>query len=105
MRSRPASIRSWAQRTVTLRYFSDGYHLDGVLNLQNLLTYADQARHSLLQRPVSETHTFTDRILNNFILSYQLENSNRGPLPGSIDVAISVSISGNLRSSRSTRCS
>ena len=71
---------------LTLRYFSDGYHLDGVLNLQNLLTYADQASIHYYNALVSETHTFTDRILNNFILSYQLEDSNRGPLPGSINV-------------------
>ena len=71
---------------LTLRYFSDSYHLDGVLNLQNLLTYADQASIHYYNALVSETHTFTDRILNNFILSYQLEDSNRGPLPGSIDV-------------------
>ena len=71
---------------LTLRYFSDSYHLDGVLNLQNLLTYADQASIHYYNALVSETHTFTDRILNNFILSYQLEDSNRGPLPGSINV-------------------
>jgi Carboxypeptidase regulatory-like domain/TonB-dependent Receptor Plug Domain len=71
---------------LTLRYFSDGYHLDGVLNLQNLLTYADQASIQYYNALVSETHTFSDRILNNFILSYQLEDSNRGPLPGGINV-------------------
>ena len=75
-----------AQDRLTARYFSDGYHLDGVLNLQNLLTYADQASIHYYNALVSETHTFSDRILNNFILSYQLEDSNRGPLPGSINV-------------------
>jgi hypothetical protein len=72
---------------LTARYFSDGYHLDGVLNLQDLLTYSDQANIHYYNSLISETHTFNDHLLNNFILSYQIENSNRGPLPGSIDVA------------------
>ena len=71
---------------LSARYFSDGYHLDGVLNLQNLLTYADQASIHYYNALVSETHIFTPSLLNNFILSYQLEDSNRGPLPGSINV-------------------
>jgi hypothetical protein len=68
------------------RYFSDEYHVNGVLNLQNLLTYTDQANIHYYNALVSEQHTFSSRLLNNFILSYQLEDSNRGPLPGSIDV-------------------
>jgi hypothetical protein len=71
----------------TARYFSDGYHLDGVLNLQDLLTYQDQADIHYYNSLISETHTFNSRILNNLILSYQIENANRGPLPGSINVA------------------
>jgi Carboxypeptidase regulatory-like domain len=76
-----------AKDRLTLRYFSDGYHLDGVLNLQNLLTYSDQASIHYYNALISWSHTFNANILNNFILSYQLENSTRGPLPGSIDVA------------------
>jgi len=72
---------------LTVRYFQDSYHLNGVLNLQNLLTYADQAQINYYNSLISETHTFNDHILNNFILTYQLENSSRGPLPGGIDVA------------------
>ncbi len=72
---------------LTARYFSDEYHLDGVLNLKNLLTYSDQANINYYNALVSETHTFTDHLLNDFTLSYQLEDSNRGPEPGSIDVA------------------
>ena len=71
----------------TARYFSDDYHLNGVLNLQNLLTYSDQADIHYYNSLISETHTFNSRILNNFILSYQIENATRGPLPGSISVA------------------
>lgn len=76
-----------AKDRFTARYFSDGYHLDGVLNLQNLLTYADQADIHYYNSLISETHTFNSRILNNFILSYQIENASRGPLPGGINVA------------------
>jgi hypothetical protein len=70
----------------TARYFSDGYHLNGVLNLQDLLTYSDQADIHYYNALVSETHTFSEHLLNNFILSYQVENASRGPLPGSISV-------------------
>jgi hypothetical protein len=70
----------------TARYFSDGYHLDGVLNLKDLITYQDQANIHYYNALISETHTFSSHLLNDFILSYQLEDSNRGPLPGSINV-------------------
>ena len=72
---------------LTVRYFSDAYSLDGVLNLKDLLTYADYAQINYYNSLISETHTFNDHILNNFILSYQIDNASRGPLPGSIDVA------------------
>ena len=72
---------------LTVRYFNDDYHLNGVLNLTDLLTYADQADIKYYNSLISETHTFSSRILNNFDLTYQIENSSRGPLPGSISVA------------------
>ncbi|HWB32585.1 MAG TPA: carboxypeptidase regulatory-like domain-containing protein [Acidobacteriaceae bacterium] len=71
---------------LTARYFSDGFHQNGVLDLTNLLTYTDQANIHYYNALVSEAHTFSSRLLNNFILSYQLEDANRGPLPGSINV-------------------
>jgi hypothetical protein len=71
---------------LTARYFSDSYHLDGVLNLQNLLTYADEADIRYYNSLISETHTFNDHILNNFVLSYQIDNASRGPLAGGISV-------------------
>jgi hypothetical protein len=76
-----------AHDRLTARYFSDGYHLNGVLNLKNLLTYSDQADIHYYNSLLSETHTFNSHILNNFILSYQIENASRGPLPGAISVA------------------
>jgi hypothetical protein len=72
---------------LTVRYFSDAYNLQGVLNPQNLLTYADGAQNNYYNSLLSETHTFSDRIVNNFILSYQLDNDSRGPLRGSVDAA------------------
>jgi hypothetical protein len=72
---------------LTARYFSDAYGLDGVLNLKDLLTYADQAQINYYNSLISETHTFNTHILNNFILSYQILNASRGPIAGSIDVA------------------
>jgi Carboxypeptidase regulatory-like domain len=76
-----------AKDRLTVRYFSDSYHLDGVLNLKNLLTYSDQADIRYYNSLISHTHIFNDHILNNFIISYQLLNASRGPLPGSISVA------------------
>ncbi len=86
-----------------VRYFNDNYHLNGVLNLTDLLTYADQADIKYYNSLISETHTFNSRILNNFDLTYQIENSTRGPLAGASASLISVSIFGSPRSSRLTR--
>src|SRR6202789_4738168 len=58
---------------LTARYFSDGYHLDGVLNLQDLLIYADLADLHYYNALIAETHTFNSHILNNLNVSYQLE--------------------------------
>jgi hypothetical protein len=63
-----------AKDRLTVRYFSDAYSLDGVLNLKDLLTYADYAQINYYNSLISETHTFNDHILNNFILSYQIDN-------------------------------
>jgi hypothetical protein len=76
-----------ANDRLSVRYFQDGYHLNGVLDLKNLLTYADQADIHYYNSLISETHIFNDHILNNLILSYQIENASRGPLPGAISVA------------------
>lgn len=72
---------------LTLRYFSDEYILQGVLNTQNLLTYADGASNHYYNSLLSEEHTFSDHIVNNFILSYQLDNDGRGPISSSVDAA------------------
>jgi Carboxypeptidase regulatory-like domain len=72
---------------MTVRYFSDAYNLKGVLNTSNLLSYADGAVNNYYNSLFSETHTFSDRVINNFILSYQLMNDSRGPISSSISVA------------------
>ena len=72
---------------LTVRYFSDSYILTGVLDLTNLLTYADGASNHYYNSLVSESHTFSDHIVNNFIMSYQLMNDQRGPISSSINAA------------------
>ena len=72
---------------ITARYFSDAYQLQGVLNIKDLLIYADGAANHYYNSLVSETHTFSDRVVNNFIISNQLDNDARGPASSSIDAA------------------
>jgi len=72
---------------LTLRYFSDAYQLQGVLNLKNLLTYADGAAYHYYNSLISETHTFNDHIVNNFIISYQIGNDARGPIASAVSAA------------------
>ena len=72
---------------LTLRYFSDAYVLTGVLNTSNLLTYQDGAANHYYNALISETHTFSDHIVNNFILSDQIMNDARGPVSNSVSAA------------------
>jgi hypothetical protein len=69
-----------------LRYFYDSFDNAGVLDTTDLLSYSDQASIRYHNALISETHTFTDHLLNNFSLSYQIENATRGPLPGAPNV-------------------
>ena len=71
---------------LTARYFSDAYILQGVLNPQDLLTYADGAANHYYNALISESHTFNDHVVNNFIMSYQLDNDSRGPIASSVNV-------------------
>ena len=71
---------------LTARYFSDAYILQGVLDVKNLLTYADGASNHYYNSLIAETHTFSDHIVNNFIISYQLDNDGRGPIANSVSV-------------------
>jgi hypothetical protein len=69
----------------TVRYFLDRFHNAPVLNLQNLLTYADGSDIQYHNALISESHSFTSSLVNNFIISYQLDDSTRGPASGSIN--------------------
>lgn len=71
---------------LTLRYFYDSFDNAGVLDTTNLLSYSDQAAIRYHNALISETHTFSDHLLNNFSLSYQIENASRGPLAGAPNV-------------------
>jgi len=72
---------------LSVRYFSDEFILQGVENLTDILSLADGASNHLYNALVSETHTFNDRVVNNFILSYQHQYDIRGPASSSLDVA------------------
>lgn len=69
------------------RYFLDKFHNQGVLDLTNLLTYADTSDITYQNALVSEDHTFTPHVINNLILSYQREGAVRGPAGNGIDVS------------------
>jgi hypothetical protein len=71
----------------TIRYFRDNFAQQPVLDLTNLLTYADGSTIQYHNALISEAHTFSDKLLNNFIISYQLDDSTRGPASGSINMA------------------
>ena len=60
----------------TIRYFLDRFHNVRSSISSNLLTYADGSDIQYHNALISETHTFNDRWLNNFIISYQLDDSN-----------------------------
>ena len=71
---------------LTARYFSDAYILQGVFDPTDLLSYADGAANHYYNSLISETHTFSDHLVNNFILSYQLDRDSRGPSSSAISV-------------------
>jgi hypothetical protein len=62
-----------------VRYFLDRFHNNPVLDPTNLLTYADGSDIQYHNALISENHSFNDNLLNNFIISYQLDDSTRGP--------------------------
>jgi hypothetical protein len=71
----------------TARYFLDKFSQDPVLDLKNLLTYADGSQIQYHNSLISESHTFTENLVNNFILSYQIDDSVRGPASGAINMS------------------
>ncbi|HKO19632.1 MAG TPA: carboxypeptidase regulatory-like domain-containing protein, partial [Acidobacteriaceae bacterium] len=65
------------------RYFYDWYTQSGVFNANNLLSYASYFNTRYQNALLSETHAFTDHLLNAFIVNYQREVALRGGPPGS----------------------
>ena len=72
---------------LTARYFLDRFKQTPVLDLTNLLTYADGSTIQYHNSLISETHTFTQSLVNNLILSYQIDDSVRGPAAGGPNMA------------------
>jgi hypothetical protein len=74
---------------LNVHYFYDRFFNGAVNDPANLLTYSDQATIKYQNVLFSETHVFSDRLLNNFIVNYQRDNAARGPVPvaGGISVA------------------
>jgi hypothetical protein len=68
------------------RYFSDAFILQGVESLTNILSLDDEATNHYYNSLISETHTFSDHIVNNLIISYQIQNDFRGPAASGVDV-------------------
>ncbi len=69
------------------RYFSDAFVLQGVENLKNILSLNDAVANHYYNALVSETHTFSDHIVNNLIISDQIQNDARGPAASGVSVA------------------
>ena len=68
------------------RYFYDWYHQPGIFNPTNLYSYTSYFQTRYQNALIAETHTFTPNILNNLVLNYQREVSQRGGPPGSSDI-------------------
>ena len=71
---------------LSVRYFSDEFILQGVENLTDILSLADGATNNYYNSLISETHSFSDHVVNNFIISYQHQYDIRGPASSSLDV-------------------
>ena len=69
------------------RYFSDAFILQGLENTANILTLANGASNHYYNALISETHTFTAHIVNNLIISDQIQNDGRGPVASAVSVA------------------
>jgi hypothetical protein len=68
------------------RYFYDWYQQPAIYNPTNLESYTSFFQTRYQNALISETHTFSPNILNNLVLNYQREVSQRGGPPGSEDV-------------------
>lgn len=69
------------------RYFSDEFILQGVEDVTNIIRLSNGASNHYYNALISETHTFSAHIVNNFIISDQIQNDGRGPVASAVDVA------------------
>ncbi len=68
-------------------YYQNRFTNVGVSDITNLLTYADESDITYRSSLIAETHTFSANLVNNFLVNYLQEVSNRGPAPGAPSVA------------------
>ena len=72
---------------LTVRYYYNSFGNNAVLDPTNLLTYSDGSYIRYMNSLVSEAHSFSSNVLNNLIVSYQREESKRGPAAGAPSAA------------------
>jgi hypothetical protein len=68
------------------RYFYDWYHQPAIYDTHDLESYSSYFQTRYQNALLAETHTFSTNLLNNLVLNYQREVSQRGGPPGSFDV-------------------
>lgn len=70
-----------------VHYYLNNFAQAGIYNPVNLLSYSSYANIRYQNALISEAHTFTSNLLNNLIINYQREISDRGGPPGSPTVS------------------
>ena len=68
------------------RYFYDWYHQPAIYDTKDLESYSSYFQTRYQNALLAETHTFSTNVLNNLVLNYQREVSQRGGPPGSFSV-------------------
>jgi hypothetical protein len=68
------------------RYFYDWYQQPGIYNTADLYSYTSYFQTRYQNALLAETHTFSSNLLNNLVLNYQREVSQRGGPPNSFDI-------------------
>jgi len=67
-------------------YFYDWYQQPAIYNPANLYSYTSYFQTRYQNALIAETHIFTPNLLNNLVLNFQREVSQRGGPPGSKDI-------------------
>lgn len=67
-------------------YYMNDFAQAGILDPNELLSYASFSNVRYHSALLSETHTFTSSLLNSLVINYQREISLRGGPPGSPDI-------------------